>query len=413
MLSSVATVDKKTLKGRRTFTLKYKRYALNAINDLMLLGYSLREAAECQNIPHYYYKAWRKTVAKVDQMASKQAVVPFRFNGESRKIHPGRPSGLATIEHNLTRSIFELREQGLQVNTRTLRNEAARLSHNFKAKTIKAKVSSIKRFVKRVGLSHRVSTHVAQKNYKETEEESSHFMALMRQKVAGMNPDDVINMDQTPIPYTFPSNRTLEKKGTKTIHVRTSTTDTKRATLAATVTGSGKLLTPFLIFKGKANGRIASKELQTYPKECIYACQEKAWMDESMMNTWIDLVLIPWKNSRDPGVIPMLVLDAYRVHMMGSVVNRIQSLGIEVQHIPAGCTYLCQPVDVGINRPIKKEMTEQWEEWMLSGGGVTDGVAKTPSRMQVAEWIVGSYKAITEQTGRNAWRKTGYEWFLG
>ena len=109
----------------------------------------------------------------------------------------------------------------------------------------------------------------------------------------------------------------------------------------------------------------------------------------------------------------MLVLDAYRVHMMGSVINRIQSLGIEVQHIPAGCTYLCQPVDVGINRPIKKEMTEQWEEWMLSGGGVTDGVAKTPSRMQVAEWIVGSYKAITEQTGRNAWRKTGYEWFLG
>ena len=107
----------------------------------------------------------------------------------------------------------------------------------------------------------------------------------------------------------------------------------------------------------------------------------------------------------------MLILDAYCVHMMCSVVNRIQSLGIEVQHIPAGCTYLCQPVDVGINRPIKVEMTEQWEEWMVSGGGVADGVAKTPSRAQVAEWIVGAYKAITEQTGRNAWRKTGYEWF--
>jgi hypothetical protein len=177
------------------------------------------------------------------------------------------------------------------------------------------------------------------------------------------------------------------------------------------VTGSGKLLTPFLIFKGKSNGRIAAKELQTYPNECIYACQEKAWMDEVMMHKWIDLVLIPWKESRNPGVIPVLILDAYRVHMMGSVVNRIQSLGIEVQHIPAGCTYLCQPVDVGINRPIKVEMTEQWEEWMVSGGGVADGVAKTPSRAQVAEWIVGAYKAITEQTGRNAWRKTGYEWF--
>ena len=86
----------------------------------------------------------------------------------------------------------------------------------------------------------------------------------------------------------------------------------------------------------------------------------------------------------------MLILDAYRVHVMGSLVNRIQSLGIEVQHIPAGCTYLCQPVDVGIDHPIKEEMTDQWEKWMMSGGGVSAGVARTSSRAQVAEWIVGA-----------------------
>ena len=75
----------------------------------------------------------------------------------------------------------------------------------------------------------------------------------------------------------------------------------------------------------------------------------------------------------------MLILDVYHIHMMGSVVHHIQSLGIEVQHIPAGCTYLCQPVDVGINHSIKKEITNQWEEWMVTSGGVTAGVAKTPS----------------------------------
>jgi len=91
--------------------------------------------------------------------------------------------------------------------------------------------------------------------------------------------------------------------------------------------------------------------------------------------------------------------------MMGSVVNHIQSLGIEVQHILAGCTYFCQPVDVGINRPIKKEMTEQWEEWMMTGGCVTGGVPKPTSRRQVVEWIVVPYMAITVQTGWNAWEK--------
>jgi hypothetical protein len=71
----------------------------------------------------------------------------------------------------------------------------------------------------------------------------------------------------------------IGKKGTKTIHVWSSTADTEHATLAATVSASGKLLPPMLIFKGQTNGQIATKELQTFPANCFYACQPKAWMD--------------------------------------------------------------------------------------------------------------------------------------
>jgi hypothetical protein len=45
-----------------------------------------------------------------------------------------------------------------------------------------------------------------------------------------------------------------------------------------------------------------------------------------------------------------------------------------------------QPVEVGRNRSIKKEMTEQWEEWMINGGGVEDGVA---NRQQEGRWQNG------------------------
>ena len=85
--------------------------------------------------------------------------------------------------------------------------------------------------------------------------------------------------------------------------------------------------------------------------------QPNAWIDELTMNNWIDGILMPWKehcNANNPSLLPpILILDAYRVHQMGSVVLRIQSLGIEVVHIPPGCTYLCQPIDMGINKPIK------------------------------------------------------------
>jgi len=92
---------------------------------------------------------------------------------------------------------------------------------------------------------------------------------------------------------------------------------------------------------------------------------EKAWMDEQMMNKWIDLVLVPWKNAKAPGVVPVVIFDAYHIHMMGIIVNCIQSLEIEVVHISPGCTYLCQPVDVGLNKTVKTRMREKWEDWMV------------------------------------------------
>jgi hypothetical protein len=46
-------------------------------------------------------------------------------------------------------------------------------------------------------------------------------------------------------------------------------------------------------------------------------------------------------------VVPLLVLNSYQCHMMASVVQMIQELGVEVKHIPGGCTTLCQPINVG------------------------------------------------------------------
>lgn len=70
-------------------------------------------------------------------------------------------------------------------------------------------------------------THVAQKDHKDTEEKSCHFIHMMRNKVAGMDLDDVFNMHQMPMPYSYHSLCDLEKKGENTVHVLTSTTDTK------------------------------------------------------------------------------------------------------------------------------------------------------------------------------------------
>lgn len=174
------------------------------------------------------------------------------------------------------------------------------------------------------------------------------------------------------------------------------------------------MLPPFVIFKGKPQRCIALCEFGTYPGMGRYACQDKAWMDESKMNDWIDIVLQQWKEKQDdnnPSVEPpILILDAYCMHQMGSVIKQIQSMGIEVMHIPAGCTYLCQPINIRISKPLKCHLCQKWEDWMIEGDGIVDRIAKELSCKMVVEWIVQVYKSIPEEIGSNAWKKKGYEW---
>ena len=83
----------------------------------------------------------------------------------------------------------------------------------------------------------------------ETEDAALKFMEFMRGKVANMNLDHVLNMDQTPIPFMFHAKCTWETKGMQTVHVHGSTSEIKRAMLAATVTMNGELLSLFLFLR--------------------------------------------------------------------------------------------------------------------------------------------------------------------
>jgi hypothetical protein len=134
-------------------------------------------------------------------------------------------------------------------------------------------------------------------------------------------------------------------------------------------------------------------------------------MDESIMLQWVDQVLLPYVENVPEGVVPILLLDSYRCHMMASVVNRIADLGVQVEHIPGGCTGLCQPIDVGIGKPLKSKIRDKWEAWMLEEG-VDLTLSRPPERQQLAQWIIKSLEEISEgDIVRNCWRHTGYSFF--
>ena len=270
------------------------------------------------------------------------------------------------------------------------------------------------RFMKRHSYTYRMGTHESQSLLEEVAGKACVWMDHTHPLATRPHHDMryVFNMDQTPVFFfSMNSKKTLELICRKKIHVRKSTSNTKCATVAVTITTLGHTLTPVVIFKGAENGRIEKKEFLTYPTNMLYQMQENEWMDKRVMHFWVERVLKPYIKTAPEHVIPIIFLDSYRCHIIGSVVNAIRSLGCEVQHIPGGCTGLCQPVDVGYNKPFKSRVCASWVRWMISDG-ILHSTTSPLSRQEVARW---ASLAVNNLKGsgiiKHAWRKSGYSWF--
>ncbi len=124
------------------------------------------------------------------------------------------------------------------------------------------------------------------------------------------------------------------------------------------------------------------------------------------MQDWVEKVLASYLSTAHHKVVPIIVLDQYQCHLMRIVVSMIQSLGCKVIHLPGGCTLLCQPVDVGINKPLKSGIRALWEDWMIEEGLETTSTTP-PSHGLIVEWVLSVYGCLLEPLVRNVWKKTG------
>jgi hypothetical protein len=254
-------------------------------------GMTRRKACEDLNISSGMHWAWKQ---KLDAMLQAK-----KNNMKAKCIHRGKDSCLTVHTQELLQFIFELREQGMAVSVRIVALRAAQLSEQFHEKSRDAQYHSARRFIHSQGLVFCLGTNESQRLPGEVAAEALDYVQnVARPKVSqegGRHNDFILNMDQTPIPFTYNACwKTLELVGRRTVHIRKSTGNTKRATFAMTVTASGKILKPVLFFKGARNGRTVQREFPNYENDMIYLCQPNAWMDEEAMIIWVDQVLCPY-----------------------------------------------------------------------------------------------------------------------
>ena len=90
--------------------------------------------------------------------------------------------------------------------------------------------------------------------------------------------------------------------------------------------------------------------------------------------------------------------------------DKITDLGVQVEHIPGGCTCLCQPIDVGIAKPLKNRVRERDELWRSSITDINEKL-KPPTREMLAGWIIESLQSVDSTIVCNSWHHGQFSYF--
>ena len=270
-------------------------------------GLSYRKAAASLGVSHTLVIHWCALRELFDNIDLKR--LP-RYS-----VAHGPCSQLEGVTEELLMWIFERREIGLVVS---IIIKACCILPIMEQKSALARVMVMRRFLKKYSLVYHMGTKVSQRSPSEVGEEATEFQEFIRPMLLGPERSLhwIIKMDQTPVFFSMHPKKTLEILGTKTVVIRTSTNEPRRATVALTITAAGDQLVPMVVYKGTENGTIKKRELPNHHPTCIYETQENAWMDERVMLRWVEDILVPYVALAPPGIIPVILLDSYRCHIM-------------------------------------------------------------------------------------------------
>lgn len=334
---------------------------------------------------------WRRCKAQLQGMA------------KQKRANRGRKCLWPKVEDALSEWVAEQRRNLIPVSKHMIRVKAVEVARNLGEANFSGCISWCNRFMKRKGLSLRKRTRISQKmpsDYEDKLISFQRFMIKMRQKNS-YELGQIGNMDEVPMCFDMPPDRTVNKAGEKTVQIKTSGHEKSHFTVVLSCCADGTKLPPLVIFKRKTIPK------ERMPAGVIVRVHEKGWMEEKGMIDWIKTV---W--GRRPGSLlknkSILVMDAFRGHLHDSVRQQLKLLKADIAVIPGGMTGVLQPLDVGVNKPFKDRIRAKWVDWLSQGehSFTPNGNLKRPTLATVCSWVKESWDDIPTDIIVRAFKKT-------
>lgn len=151
-------------------------------------------------------------------------------------------------------------------------------------------------------------------------------------------------MDELPLTFNIPVNRTVEKTGTNTVSVRTTRDEKSSFTVVLGAQANCQKLPPMVIFKRKT----LPKEI--FPAGIIIKANTKGWMDEEKISEWLREVYVKRPDGFFHKSPSILICDSMRAHLTDSVKAQVKQTNSVLAIILGGLTKELHLLGIVVNR---------------------------------------------------------------
>ena len=349
--------------------------------------------------------------------------------------HRGRPPLLLQVDGKLIVFLKAIRKRGGVVNSNIVRATAKALIASAESGTIKENLSKInlprswvQSIYRRMKFSARMATTsrppVPPGLYNECR---THFLRCVDKTIKkyAIPPELVLNSDQTPSSYVSVGRSTMASRGAKTVAIK-GYTDKRNITLNFVVTLAGEFLPMQIIYKGKTEA--SQPRGVKFPSGFLVTQNPKHWSNEAETLNLIEKIINPYVVRKRANLnLPadqkaLIVWDVFKGQMTQPVLDKLESLNLELVPVPANMTHFFQPLDLTVNGSAKKFLRARFTEYyadsvreQIDNGKQLEDI-DVDFRLSVikplhAKWLIALYNYLTTNKGMEiiakGWKKAG------
>ena len=197
-------------------------------------------------------------------------------------------------------------------------------------------------------LSNRLCQNIKRARAEVSAETINEYFDHLEESTQGVNPDAIINYDETNLSDDPGNKKCVFKRGTK-YPERIMNYSKSSTSIMFAGTASGTMLPPYTVYKAE---HIWDTWVIGGPADARYNRSKSGWFDSRCSNDWFANIIVPFcRRINGP---KLLIGDNLSSHINETVIELCERHNIRFVFLPGNSTHLTQPLDVVYFAPMKR-----------------------------------------------------------